>query len=42
VKVKFGKDVHYVYNFTKNGVMMHVPEEDKMDFALWEPLEFLE
>lgn len=30
-----GGEVKYDYNYTHNGVMMVVPEEDKIDFALW-------
>lgn len=40
-KVRFGSDVVYDYNYTHNGVMMVVPDEDKIDFALWQPLEFM-
>jgi len=29
------------YNFTHNGVMMIVPDVDKIDFAIWQPLEFM-
>jgi penicillin amidase len=41
-KIKFGADQYYTYNFTHNGVMLYVPDVDKMDFAIWEPLEFLD
>jgi acyl-homoserine lactone acylase PvdQ len=40
-KVRGGSDVTIEYNHTHNGVIMLKPEEDKMDFAVWFPIEFL-
>jgi hypothetical protein len=39
--VRFDTDYEIVYNFTANGVVLLKPDEDKMDFSLWFPLEFL-
>lgn len=41
IKVRFSEDVVMEYNFTRNGVVLMKPEEDKMDFSVWFPLEFL-
>jgi acyl-homoserine lactone acylase PvdQ len=40
-KVRFSADQYIDYNFTHNGVMMLKPLVDKLDFAVWFPLEFL-
>lgn len=41
IKVRFGSDQYVENRYTKNGIVLGKPEEDKMDFALWFPLEFL-
>lgn len=41
IKVRFGSDIIMENRYTMNGIVMGKPEEDKMDFALWFPLEFL-
>eukprot|EP00347_Sterkiella_histriomuscorum_P009270 403341851 len=41
IKVRFSDDVIMDYNFTHNGIVLMKPEEDRMDFSAWFPLEFL-
>lgn len=41
IKVRFSEDINHEFSYTKNGVVMIKPDEDKMDFSLFFPLEFL-
>lgn len=41
IKVRFSEDIIHEFSYTKNGVVMIKPDEDKMDFSLFFPLEFL-
>lgn len=40
-KIRFGGDYTYEYKHTHNGVLLEFPDEDKGDFSIFYPNEFI-